>query len=56
MRETDQVSALRAVKDGKLALTVELNPGEWGRLGVDVLAGYLKGETFKVIIVLRSSP
>jgi len=46
-RETDQVSALRAVKDGKLALTVELNMGEWGRLGVDVLAGYLKGETFK---------
>jgi ribose transport system substrate-binding protein len=36
--------ALRAVKDGKLAMTVELNPVLWGRLGVDVLAKYLKGE------------
>jgi ribose transport system substrate-binding protein len=36
--------ALKAVKDGSLALTVELNPVEWGRLGVDVLARYLKGE------------
>jgi ribose transport system substrate-binding protein len=35
--------ALRAVKDGKLAMTVELNPVLWGRLGVDVLASYLKG-------------
>ena len=35
--------ALRAVKDGNLAMTVELNPVEWGRLGVDVLATYLKG-------------
>ena len=36
--------ALRAVKDGKLAMTIELNPVLWGRLGVDVLATYLKGE------------
>jgi ABC-type sugar transport system substrate-binding protein len=36
--------ALRAVKDGKLAMTVELNPVLWGRLGVDVMATYLKGE------------
>jgi ribose transport system substrate-binding protein len=36
--------ALRAVKDGNLAMTVELNPVEWGRLGVDVLASYMKGE------------
>lgn len=36
--------ALRAVKDGKLAMTVELNPVLWGRLGVDVLASYLKGD------------
>jgi ABC-type sugar transport system substrate-binding protein len=35
--------ALRALKDGKIAMTVELNPVEWGRLGVDVLATYLKG-------------
>ena len=36
--------ALKALKDGNIALTVELNPVEWGRLGVDVLASYLKGE------------
>jgi ribose transport system substrate-binding protein len=36
--------ALRAVKDGSLALTVELKPGDWGRLGVDTMAIYLKGE------------
>src|SRR6202040_312934 len=30
--------ALRAVKEENLAMTVELNPVEWGRLGVDVLA------------------
>ena len=36
--------ALRAVKDDNLAMTVELNPVEWGRLGVDVLATYLKGD------------
>jgi ribose transport system substrate-binding protein len=37
--------ALRAVRDGNLALTVELNAFEWGRLGVDMLARILKGET-----------
>ncbi len=36
--------ALRAVKDGNIAMTVELNPVVWGRLGVDVLATYLRGE------------
>jgi ribose transport system substrate-binding protein len=36
--------ALRAVKDGNMAMTVELNPVEWGRLGVDTLATYLKGD------------
>jgi ribose transport system substrate-binding protein len=36
--------ALRAVKEENLAMTVELNPVEWGRLGVDVLATFLKGE------------
>ena len=35
--------ALRAVKEENLAMTVELNPVEWGRLGVDVLATYLQG-------------
>jgi ribose transport system substrate-binding protein len=37
--------ALRAVRDGNLALTVELNAFEWGRLGVDMLARIVKGET-----------
>jgi len=37
--------ALRAVKDGNLALTVELNAFEWGRLGVDMLNRILKGES-----------
>jgi ribose transport system substrate-binding protein len=36
--------ALRAVKEGNLAMTVELNPVLWGRLGVDVLASFLKGD------------
>ena len=36
--------ALRAVKENNLAMTVELNPVLWGRLGVDVLATYLKGD------------
>lgn len=35
--------ALHAVKDGNIAMTVELNPVLWGRLGVDVLETYLKG-------------
>jgi ribose transport system substrate-binding protein len=35
--------ALKAVKDGSLALTVELKPADWGRLGVDTLALYLRG-------------
>ena len=30
--------ALKAVKEGNIAMTVELNPVLWGRLGVDVLA------------------
>jgi ribose transport system substrate-binding protein len=33
--------ALKALKEGNLALTVELNPMKWGRLGVDVMADYL---------------
>jgi ribose transport system substrate-binding protein len=35
--------ALRAVQDGSLALTVELNPLTWGRIGVDRLNDYFKG-------------
>jgi ribose transport system substrate-binding protein len=45
--------ALRAVKDGKLAMTVELNPVLWGRLGVDVLAGYLKGEKIEPRVFIK---
>ena len=36
--------ALRAVKEGDLALTVELNPVLWGRIGVDKLSDFFKGE------------
>lgn len=35
--------ALKAVKAGDIGLTVELNPVQWGRLGVDTLDTYLKG-------------
>lgn len=45
--------ALRGVKDGSLALTVELNPVTWGRLGVDVLAGYLKGEKYQQQVFIK---
>jgi ribose transport system substrate-binding protein len=45
--------ALRAVKDGNIAMTVELNPIEWGRLGVDVLATYLKGEKVEPRVFIK---
>jgi ribose transport system substrate-binding protein len=45
--------ALRAVKEGKLAMTVELNPVLWGRLGVDVLASYLKGEKVEQRVFIK---
>jgi ribose transport system substrate-binding protein len=45
--------ALRAIKDGNLAMTVELNPVEWGRLGVDVLATYLKGEKVEPRVFIK---
>jgi ribose transport system substrate-binding protein len=35
--------ALKAVKAGEIAMTVELNPVAWGRLGVDTLDTYMKG-------------
>jgi ribose transport system substrate-binding protein len=41
------------VGDGTLSLTVELNPVNWGRLGVDVLAGYLKGEKYKQQVFIK---
>jgi ribose transport system substrate-binding protein len=45
--------ALRAVRDGNLAMTVELNPAEWGKLGVDVLATYLKGEKVEPRVFIK---
>ncbi|MRX52290.1 substrate-binding domain-containing protein [Paracoccus sp. S-4012] len=36
--------ALAAVESGELALTVSLNPLEWGTLAVDTMAAHLKGE------------
>ena len=45
--------ALRAVKDGKLAMTIELNPVLWGRLGVDVMAQYLKGEKLQPQVFIK---
>ena len=45
--------ALRALKDGKIAMTVELNPYLWGRLGVDVLAQYLKGDKVEPRVFIK---
>jgi ribose transport system substrate-binding protein len=45
--------ALKAVKDGTLGLTCELNPAQWGRLGVDVLAAYLRGEKFEQRVYIK---
>ena len=45
--------ALKAVKEGGMAMTVELNPVEWGRLGVDVLAQYLKGDKVEPRVFIK---
>jgi len=45
--------ALRALKEGNIAMTVELNPVEWGRLGVDVLATYLKGDKVEPRVFIK---
>ncbi len=45
--------ALRAVKDGSVSVTVELNPVTWGRLGVDVLADYLKGKKHEQQVYIK---
>jgi ribose transport system substrate-binding protein len=45
--------ALKAVKEGNVAMTVELNPVLWGRLGVDVLATYLKGEKVEPRVFIK---
>jgi ribose transport system substrate-binding protein len=36
--------AVRAVMDGSIDMTVQLNPVAWGRLGVDTIAAYLRGQ------------
>jgi ABC-type sugar transport system substrate-binding protein len=45
--------ALKAVKDGTMAMTVVLNPFDWGKLGVDVLNGYFKGEKFNQQVFIK---
>jgi len=45
--------ALRAVKEGNIAMTIELNPVLWGRLGVDVLATFLKGEKVEPRVFIK---
>jgi ribose transport system substrate-binding protein len=34
-------------------MTVELNPVQWGRLGVDTLAAYLKGEKVEPRVFIK---
>lgn len=45
--------ALKAVKERTLAMTVELNPADWGRLGVDVLGAYLRGQKFQQRVFIK---
>ena len=45
--------ALRAVKEGNIAMTVELNPVLWGRLGVDVPATFLKGDKVEPRVFIK---
>lgn len=45
--------ALRSLKEGNLAMTIELNPVLWGRLGVDVLSEYLKGSKVEPRVFIK---
>lgn len=45
--------ALRALKDGNMAMTIELNPVLWGRMGVDVLADFLKGDKVEPRVFIK---
>jgi ABC-type sugar transport system substrate-binding protein len=45
--------ALRAIKEGNLGMTIELNPVQWGRLGVDVLAEYLSDHQVKPQVFIK---
>jgi ribose transport system substrate-binding protein len=45
--------AMRAVKAGTVGLTVALNPVAWGRLGVDTMVEYLKGNKPKGDVAIK---
>jgi ribose transport system substrate-binding protein len=45
--------AMRAVKAGTVGLTVNLNPVAWGRLGVDTMVEYLKGNKPKGDVAVK---
>jgi ribose transport system substrate-binding protein len=45
--------ALRSLKEGNLAMTIELNPVLWGRLGVDVLSEYLQGRKVEPRVFIK---
>jgi len=45
--------ALRSLKEGNLGMTIELNPVLWGRMGVDILAEYLKGDKVKPQVFIK---
>ena len=45
--------ALRQLKDGNLGMTIELNPVLWGRMGVDILADFLKGNKVEPRVFIK---
>ena len=45
--------ALRQLKDGNLGMTIELNPVLWGRMGVDILADFLKGDKVEPRVFIK---
>ena len=45
--------AMKSVADGQLDMTVQLSPVAWGRLGVDTMAGYVKGERPKQRVFIK---
>jgi ribose transport system substrate-binding protein len=45
--------ALRSLKEGNLGMTIELNPVIWGRMGVDILAEYLKGDKVQPRVFIK---
>jgi ribose transport system substrate-binding protein len=45
--------AIRAVKDGSLGMTVELNAMAWGRLGLDTMVEWLRGNKPKGDVAIQ---